>query len=385
MINETCQICGGCPFRELGEQEYCQRKQKDFEQTIGNIKGAHPVIENTIYIGDGNRRRAEMDFKLVKGKLCLGFNESKTHNLVDIENCPMLLPEINQLLPEIKAFLQEFCSVSQSPLPLKKKKQTKQKEPIRSGSIQILYADNGMDILLKLNSEPSLEHRLLVGEFVNKISNIVRLSWVIGNMSAETVVEKMSPELYIAGFSIPIPQGVFLQASKASETAMINKVMEYMGNTTGKIADLFCGLGTFTYPLVQNKENEIISSDSSSASLQGLQKALNRNQIQNVKIIERNLFKDPMDASDLNGVKALVIDPPRAGAHEQCRVLATLSSAERPEKIVFVSCNPKTFVYDATTLIESGYEFKKVVMVDQFVYSPHQELIALFEINHENN
>ena len=100
MINETCQICGGCPFRELGEQEYRQRKQKDFEQTIGNIKGAHPVIENTIYIGDGNRRRAEMDFKLVKGKLCLGFNESKTHNLVDIENCPMLLPEINQLLPK---------------------------------------------------------------------------------------------------------------------------------------------------------------------------------------------------------------------------------------------------------------------------------------------
>ena len=174
------------------------------------------------------------------------------------------------------------------------------------------------------------------------------------------LVTDKNGNLYIAGFSIPIPQGVFLQASKASETAMINKVMEYMGNTTGKIADLFCGLGTFTYPLVQNKENEIISSDSSSASLQGLQKALNRNQIQNVKIIERNLFKDPMDASDLKGVKALVIDPPRAGAHEQCRVLATLSSAERPEKIVFVSCNPKTFVYDATTLIESGYEFKKV-------------------------
>ncbi len=385
MINETCQICGGCPFRELGEQEYRQRKQKDFEQTIGNIKGAHPVIENTIYIGDGNRRRAKMDFKLVKGKLCLGFNESKKHNLVDMENCPMLLPEINALLPEIKNFLQEFCSVEQTISPIKKKKQLKSQEPIRAGSIQMLYADNGLDILLKLNSEPTLEHRLLVGEFVNKISAILRLSWIIGNGLAETVVEKVSPELCISGYAVPIPQGVFLQASKASETAMINKVMEYMGNTTGKIADLFCGLGTFTYPLAKNKKNEIISCDSSSVSLQGLRKALNSNQIQNVEIVERNLFKNPMDKEDLRGIKALVIDPPRAGAHEQCRVLATLSSSERPEKIVFVSCNPKTFVYDATTLIESGYEFKKVVMVDQFVYSLHQELIALFEINHENN
>ena len=52
---------------------------------------------------------------------------------------------------------------------------------------------------------------------------------------------------------------------------------------------------------------------------------------------------------------------------------------DRPEKIVFVSCNPQTFVYDATLLAENGYEFEKVVMVDQFVYSPHQELIALFK------
>lgn len=385
MINKICQICGGCPFRELGELEYRQRKQKDFEQTIGHIGGAQPIIEDTIYIGDGNRRRAEMDFKQVKGKLCLGFNESKTHNLVDMENCPMLLPEINALLPEIKNFLQEFCSVEQTVSPIKKKKQSKSQEPIRAGSIQMLYADNGLDILLKLNSEPTLEHRLLVGEFINKIPAILRLSWIIGKGTAETVVEKVSPELYIAGYTVPIPSGVFLQASKASETAMINKVMEYIGETSGKIADLFCGLGTFTYPLAKNKKNEIISCDSSSVSLQGLRKALNSNQIQNVEIVERNLFKEPMDKEDLRGVKALVIDPPRAGAHEQCRAIAAIPRTTRPEKIVFVSCNPKTFVYDATILIESSYELKKVVQVDQFVYSPHQELIALFEINHENN
>ena len=377
MINEICQICGGCPLREMEEQDYRQQKQKEFERTIGTIKAAHPQIEKTIFIGDGNRRRAEMDFKMTKGKLCLGFNESKSHNLVDIENCPMLLPEINNLLPEIKEFLHEFCSITPTSVPAKKKKQAKTSSAIKAGSIQMLYADNGMDILLKLTEEPVLEHRLLVGEFVNKIPNIIRLSWSIGNTPAETIVEKVAPELYIAGYAITIPQGVFLQASKASETAMIAKVMEYMGDTTGKIADLFCGLGTFTYPLAKNKKNDILSVDSSSASLQGLQKALNRNQIQNVEIKTRNLFKDPLDETELKGVRAIVIDPPRAGAHEQCRKIVAMPQEDRPEKIVFVSCNPQTFVYDATLLAENGYEFEKVVMVDQFVYSPHQELIAL--------
>ena len=75
------------------------------------------------------------------------------------------------------------------------------------------------------------------------------------------------------------------------------------------------------------------------------------------------------------------MDPPRAGAHEQCRAIAALPQWRRPEKIVFVSCNPKTFVYDAEVLINADYVFERVKLIDQFVYSGHQELVALFTFN----
>ena len=247
----------------------------------------------------------------------------------------------------------------------------------------MLCADNGIDILLETDISPELEHRLAIADFANSRADIVRISWWAKGLAPETIVEKAAPELHIAGYSVAVPQGVFLQASKAAERAMIEKVLAYMDNTAGKIADLFCGLGTFTYSLAKNRQNEILSADSSAASLEGLRKALNRNQIQNVRVTNRNLFKEPLEEGELANFAAVVLDPPRAGAHEQCRRLAQTDSERRPQKIIYVSCNPETFAYDAGVLIKGGYAFARIVLIDQFVYSEHSEIIALFVNNSE--
>lgn len=378
MQNSVCKMCGGCVFRELGETRYRENKVSDFKKTMHLIKGAEPIFDDPIFIKDGSRRRADMAFLYAKKELKLGFNESQTHNLVDVSSCLMLDSVLNNLLPELHILLQELCT---APVTVKNKKKKPETTFIREGSVQILHADNGVDILLNIPLEPALEHRLIIADFVNAHSQVCRVSWKAGSANPETIVEKIPPELHIAGCTVEIPQGVFLQASKESETVMIEKVLSYLGNTTGKIADLFCGLGTFTYPLAKLDGAEVIAADSSTSSLKGLQASLNRNQIHNVKVMERNLFKYPFDAADLKGTKALVIDPPRAGAHDQCREIADLPPQDKPEKIVFVSCNPKTFVYDAEQLITAGYEFERVTLIDQFVYSKHQELIALFTYN----
>ena len=77
----------------------------------------------------------------------------------------------------------------------------------------------------------------------------------------------------------------------------------------------------------------------------------------------------------------VVFDPPRAGAEAQMKEVAKLSEAERPKKIVAVSCNPESFVNDADILIDVGYKIIEITIVDQFIYSPHAEVVALFEKN----
>ena len=124
----------------------------------------------------------------------------------------------------------------------------------------------------------------------------------------------------------------------------------------------------------------ILAVDSSDVSLKGLEKALAFNQIHNVKVLNKNLFKYPLDKDELKTISAIVIDPPRAGAHAQCQEIASLPEEVKPQKIVYVSCNPKTFVYDASLLRSANYKLEKITLVDQFVYSEHMELIALFSL-----
>jgi 23S rRNA (uracil1939-C5)-methyltransferase len=289
----------------------------------------------------------------------------------------MLTPELNEMLVKLRCFLEELCRIE---VTVKNKKKI-EKKSVSEGSVYMLKADNGIDLILKTKDAPSLEHRLLIADFVNDLPNSCRFSWQVDQKQPETIVSKMPPELYIAGLVVEISEGAFLQASKEAENMMIAKVMSYIGENRGKTADLFCGLGTFTYPLAKESLDKVISADSYEPSLIGLRKALNKNQLQNVRVINRNLFKYPFDKDDLKDIKTIVIDPPRAGAHEQCREIAKLKDNEKPQKIVFVSCNPKTFVYDAEQLINAGYIFERVTLVDQFVYSKHQELIALFVFN----
>ena len=71
----------------------------------------------------------------------------------------------------------------------------------------------------------------------------------------------------------------------------------------------------------------------------------------------------------------MVLDPPRAGARAQCAALA----AARVPRLVAVSCNPASFARDARLLVDGGYRLTRVQPIDQFVWSPHVELVAWFE------
>ena len=96
------------------------------------------------------------------------------------------------------------------------------------------------------------------------------------------------------------------------------------------------------------------------------------------KIIKQNLFKYPLIGKDIESFDAIVFDPPRAGALAQVKEIAAMDEAKMPQRIIAVSCNPHSFVNDANLLISGGYRLEEITLVDQFSYSNHSELVALF-------
>ena len=64
--------------------------------------------------------------------------------------------------------------------------------------------------------------------------------------------------------------------------------------------------------------------------------------------------------------------------------LVNLDTKDKPKKIIYISCNPQTFVYDASLLLNANYTLERITLIDQFVYSNHLELMALFTLTPNN-
>lgn len=369
--------CGGCCFRDKTQEEYRALKEQKVKAILSaGLKEQSYIWNRPVFLPDGTRRRAALAFMQTKGGLVLGFNENKSSQITDCKQCLMLTPKINAALPSLRKFLAEFCAIKVTQKSKGKKLLT---SSVNKGDVLILEADNGLDVVLEADCELALDYRMAIFDYVNNEPDIIRFSFRRkAEEQAEPVVEKLKPVIKIAGFDIYIAAGTFLQASKGGQDALTSLVLKYIGGAKGKIADLFCGIGTFSYPLAANKENKIVASDLSEPLLQGFKASLNANMLNNVEIEKRNLFKYPFTASELKGFQAVVFDPPRAGAAAQTVELAKTEQADKPAIVVAVSCNPHSFVNDANVLIAGGYELKEVTMVDQFVYSNHTELAALF-------
>lgn len=377
LISSTCPLvakCGGCPWRHLPLDVYRQQKEKKIKNILQNIRTSPLPFEQTTFIGDQTRRRATFAFEIKKGKIILGFNAHHSKEILDCENCLLLTPKIRNNLPKLKTLLSELCN---EPF-IQKRGKKKQTTKLTQGDLSVTLADNGLDVVIELPELPELNHRMIIAEYLSATPDIIRVSWRRkADEKPEIILEKAAPQINIANINVYIPAGTFLQPSKEGEQALIEQVLKYLEEDRGKIADLFCGVGTFSYPLSQLKGNTITSIDSSKDLLEGFQHSINRNMLSNIEIKAKNLFKYPLDEQELKEFDIVVFDPPRAGAKAQVEKLANMDSVG-PRKIIAVSCNPETFVRDANILLKANYKLERLKIIDQFIYSDHSELVALF-------
>jgi 23S rRNA (uracil1939-C5)-methyltransferase len=140
------------------------------------------------------------------------------------------------------------------------------------------------------------------------------------------------------------------------------------------VADLFCGAGAFSFRLAEAAQ--VLALDAAEPTIRALQAA--RATAPGLKPIAaeaRDLYRRPLLAEEMKRLDAVLFDPPRAGALEQAREIARSGVG----LAVGVSCNPASFARDARVLVDSGFRLARVLPVDQFLWSPHIELVGVFE------
>jgi 23S rRNA (uracil1939-C5)-methyltransferase len=346
--------CGGCAMQHLTPEAYRHWKLKQLEAALARHDIPIDMIEPIAISPPASRRRADLTASRKKEGVILGFNARGSHRVVDVAECPVLRPSLVALFEPLLAQLAQLI------------------KPGDSAESGLSSTDSGADLLLVTAIEMGLGARERVASFATRhdVARVARAHPKHGG--AEALLERRPVRMMMGGAPVPLPPGAFLQATAEGEAALCHFVVEAAAGAR-RVADLYAGIGTFAFPLaaVAAKVHAVERDRAVVAAIEAAARAAMR---ANVTAEARDLDKRPLDAGALGAFDAVVFDPPRAGAAAVAMALAE----SRVPCVIAVSCNPGTFARDASILLDGGYRLARLKPVDQFLWSTHLELAALF-------
>ena len=237
---------------------------------------------------------------------------------------------------------------------------------------------SGQDVELVITSghKVDLKAREALAGFA-EAQDVVRIAWSEPGLPPEQIVQRRDLMLHLGGVDIQLPINGFLQPSVDGEALLQDLVIEGLGDVVtakgGRIADLYCGVGTFALPLAAARKH-VLAVDGIAAQAGALATAAGRAGLGGrLSTDVRDLKMEPLMPNELNEFDAVIFDPPRAGAKVQVEELANSTVP----CIIAVSCNPATLGRDLRILIDAGYRLDKVTPVDQFPMTHHAEAVAV--------
>ncbi len=363
-------MCGGCAMQHLEAGAQVAVKQRALEDSLSHIGALKPERMLAPLHGPtwGYRYRARLSVKWVakKGTVLVGFHERKSSFVADIKTCYVLPPHVAALLMPLRQMVQSLSV------------------PDRVPQIEVSVGDKVTALVLR-HMTPLTEQDLVVLRDFAATHNI---QWWLQSKGPETV-HALVPEhetqlaytLPDFGLRMPYRPTDFTQVNHQINRALISRALGLLGVQPGdRVADMFCGLGNFSLPLA-TQAREVVGIEGSVTLTQRAQQAAIEANIHNVRFETLNLFE--VDLTWLYGLgrfDRMLIDPPREGAQALCAALALMPVAERPVRIVYVSCNPATLARDAAMLVtEGGYKLAAAGVVNMFPHTGHVESIAVFD------
>jgi 23S rRNA (uracil1939-C5)-methyltransferase len=340
--------CGGCAVQHLDAHAYRDWKRDTVVQAL-NSRAIEAEVGELVTCAPQARRRATFTARRTEAGMLLGFHREQSSEIVPIQECPVLVSAIVASLGRLRA-LAELLAATAQPFHL-----------------AVTMTASGLDVAVTGSGKLVDETRRAAIRFVIE-QGFARLA-----VDGEIVVEPRKPVVTFGGVAVTPPPGGFLQAVEAAEQAMAGLVGAHLGRAK-RVADLFSGSGAFALRLACGAEVHAVEGDA--GALAALDRGYRESSsLKRVTVERRDLFRRPLSFKELARFDGLVFDPPRAGAEDQSKQIAR---SDVP-LVVAVSCNPATLARDLRILVDGGYRVKSVTPIDQFLWSPHVEAVALLE------
>lgn len=371
-------LCSGCdwllkPFevqRELKIENLTKTWEKAIDQKL-------PEVQFISIAESGMRDRVDLVFDARTGSPRLGLFDRLHFQIVDLQGCPMMSPELEN-------WFQEFRRVS---------------FPIQRGSLRLRVSPKGLrgvwldfaniDVKTLLDERETLDQlrsnaiveigqrrkRLVEREGQLKLADPVLEPWF------ETWVEENGSERAIPLYCAI---GTFTQPGFQANRVLVREVRRLVKESGAQTAFEFgSGVGNFTLPLASVCEHvQVFEIDA--LALEGLQWSLAAAGLAEKVELHRGDFQNSKKRTpEFSKAELVLVDPPRSGLRSFLDSIETIGPEERPKHFIYVSCLAESFVADARRLLDWNYKLKSIAIVDQFPQSRHYELVAHFSQNIE--
>ena len=371
--------CGGCTLQHFAYAEQLAWKKNRIEAALQRIGGFTAEVSPVLGMEKPwrYRNKAVVRLEIKNERPAVGFLESGSHRLVDIDSCPVQHKNNEALINNLRTATSKYLKQRSSPAG--------QELPCREVVLRTSFS--GEHSLLALIAERTCG---LNSNNCRNVDEIFHLAKLVG---AETGVElagisllgpgsEMESDLTLAGrplledkigfYRFRISPRAFFQVNPFQAGVLFEKASA-LAESAATVLDLYCGTGTFTLNLARSAQH-VIGIDVEGAAIEDARFNASANGVKNVEFIHARAEDFP--AQFKTGIRPLTIflNPPRTGCSKT--LLLSVSSAA-PDQVIYVSCDPGTMARDLKALSGSGYKIISVQPVDMFPHTTHVETVVL--------
>ena len=380
-------VCGGCTMQHLDIRAQVAMKQRVLEDDLQHIAKVKPEeilrpMGGPTWEYRHRARLSAVNRSIKKGTVLIGFHEGKSGYVADMLACEILPKHVSDLLPEMRKLVMGLSIVDRMPqieIAVGEPEDAQSDDPQKSKPVTALVFRNLKPL--------TTEDEQLLRQFADQ-----HQVWIwLQPKGIETVAPfypetgKLCYRLPEFEIEMPFKPADFTQVNHMMNRALVSRAIRLLEvQATDRVLDLFCGIGNFTLPLARNAKQVLGIEGLESLTTRAKANAEHNGLVDKASFMQSDLFQVTTETiASWGKAERWLMDPPREGAMEICKALAELHIAQSellPERIVYVSCNPKTLARDVEILChQAGYTLSSAGIINMFPHTSHVESMAVFD------
>jgi len=380
-------VCGGCTMQHLDIRAQVAMKQRVLEDDLQHIAKVKPEeilrpMGGPTWEYRHRARLSAVNRSIKKGTVLIGFHEGKSGYVADMLACEILPKHVSNLLPEMRKLVMALSIVDRMPqieIAVGEPEDVLSDDPKKSKPVTALVFRNLQPL--------TVEDEQLLRVFADQ-----HQVWIwLQPKGIETVAPfypetgKLCYRLPEFEIEMPFKPADFTQVNHMMNLALVSRAIRLLEvKETDRVLDLFCGIGNFTLPLARKAKQVLGIEGLESLTVRAKANAEHNGLVDKASFMQSDLFEvTPETIASWGKAERWLMDPPREGAMEICKSLADLHVQQSdllPQRIVYVSCNPKTLARDVEILCnQAGYRLSSAGIINMFPHTSHVESMAVFD------